>query len=91
MRQVNDHASPEIVKVLVGNKCDLPDKDRRVEVREGQELARRFSSRFVETSAKDGTNIQHAFRVLAQDIRDEVDPEGKHISMESSSLSSYRP
>lgn len=30
MRQISDYASPEIAKILVCNKCDLMDSERRV-------------------------------------------------------------
>ena len=57
-------ASPTISLVLVGNKIDLLD-DRKVTTEEGQALAQKLGLTYIETSAKDGTNIQDAFKMLA--------------------------
>jgi len=57
-------ASPTISLVLVGNKIDLVD-DRQVTTEEGQALAQKLGLTYIETSAKDGTNIQDAFKMLA--------------------------
>lgn len=57
-------ASPTISLVLVGNKIDLVD-DRKVTTEEGQALAQKLGLTYIETSAKDGTNIQDAFKMLA--------------------------
>ena len=57
-------ASPTISLILVGNKIDLVD-DRQVTTEEGQALAQKLGLTYVETSAKDGTNIQDSFKMLA--------------------------
>ena len=57
-------ASPTISLVLVGNKIDLVD-DRQVTTEEGQALAQKLGLTYIETSAKHGTNIQDAFKMLA--------------------------
>ena len=55
----------EITVVLVGNKCDL-EECREVETSEGREVAKKHMNNctFVETSAKDGTNVQNFFGTL---------------------------
>ena len=57
-------ASPTISLMLVGNKIDLVD-ERQVTTEEGQALAQELGLTYIETSAKDGTNISDAFKMLA--------------------------
>jgi len=54
--------------ILVGNKCDL-EGDRQVSREEGQEMARRFNCKFIETSAKSRVNVDNAFYELVREIR----------------------
>ncbi|KAL0089419.1 ras-like protein 1 [Phycomyces blakesleeanus] len=54
--------------VLVANKCDL-EGDRQVSTKEGQDLAKSFGSRFIETSAKQRINVDEAFFEVVRDIR----------------------
>ncbi len=51
------------LQVLVGNKLDLEAK-RAVSRAEGQALADEFGFRFVETSAKDNTNVEEVGAML---------------------------
>ena len=52
----------EITVMLIGNKCDL-EECREVETTEGQQAAKNLMNNcpFIETSAKDGTNVQTFF------------------------------
>jgi len=43
-------------------------QDREVEFEEGKQIAKEFSFRFIETSAKEALNITLAFHTLALDI-----------------------
>ncbi|KAI8334132.1 ras-like protein 1 [Blakeslea trispora] len=54
--------------VLVGNKCDL-ETDRQVSSQEGRDLAKTFGCQFLETSAKQRTNVDDAFFEVVRDIR----------------------
>ena len=60
-----------ILMVLVGNKTDL-DSERAVSTEEGEEFAKANNMQFLETSAKNGTNIEDVFvesaRIIAQKI-----------------------
>ncbi|KAJ5069996.1 ras gtpase [Anaeramoeba ignava] len=47
-------------KVLIGNKNDLFTK-REVKTKEGKELAKQLNCKFIETSAKNGENINQLF------------------------------
>lgn len=44
VKQIKTHASENVVKVLVGNKCDM--SDRQVTAREGQALAETLGVKF---------------------------------------------
>ena len=54
--------------ILVGNKSDL-EPERQVTTGEGQDLARTFSSPFMESSAKTRVNVEEAFFELVREIR----------------------
>ncbi|KAJ2058813.1 GTP-binding protein [Coemansia sp. S146] len=51
--------------VLVGNKCDLKD-ERQVSTKEVQELAAKFGCPYVETSSREGTNVDELFTVATR-------------------------
>lgn len=67
LSEVAAHAGPNVVKLLVGNKCDL-EEQRCVSAREGQALAERCGVKFMETSAKQCVNVEEAFHALAEEI-----------------------
>ena len=55
-RQVDRHAG-QALKIVIGNKIDLLD-DRVVENSEGTGMGRQLGAEFIETSAKEGDNIE---------------------------------
>jgi Ras-related protein Rab-1A len=55
-------------KLLIGNKCDLTDQ-REVDYETGQHLANELNISFIETSAKDSTNINDAFIIMTNEIK----------------------
>ena len=65
--EVRQHASPNIVKILVGNKSDLKDQ-RQISYQEGKEFADSLGMQFLETSAKESLNIAEAFSTLTKAI-----------------------
>ena len=70
VRQLEAHANPEIVKVLVSNKSDCTDK--RVDSATGEKLAKEYGMTFFETSAKDNKNINEVFTYLAKTVKDNL-------------------
>ncbi len=60
IKQIETHASKDVVKALVGNKCDKED-EKVVTTEMGQQLAEEFGLRFWEASAKSGLNISEIF------------------------------
>merc|ERR1711957_913509 len=71
MAEVEKHASDNISRILVGNKCDL-ESQRVVSSEEGQELADHYCIRFLETSAKDSKNVEQAFTLMTREIKNRV-------------------
>ena len=60
MADVDKFAKEGVLRVLVGNKCDL-DHKRQVSFDNGKELAEKYGIKFMETSAKDTVNIDELF------------------------------
>lgn len=56
----------DVVRILVGNKCDSPDK--KVSTEEGQALANQMNISFFETSAKDNLNIEKVFDEITKQV-----------------------
>jgi len=64
---VERNASPNIVKLLVGNKADLEHK-RVVDFASAKAVAERLNIEYLETSAKANVNIGKSFEQLAKSI-----------------------
>ncbi|RWW17196.1 hypothetical protein GW17_00018887, partial [Ensete ventricosum] len=60
---------PLLSILLVGNKCDLTDS-RVVSSETAKAFADEIGIPFLETSAKDSTNVEKAFMTMAADIKD---------------------
>ncbi|KAG2427245.1 hypothetical protein HYH02_014649 [Chlamydomonas schloesseri] len=67
MRNIEQHASDNVNKILVGNKLDLAEKRVVAEAR-GRALADEYGFRFFETSAKDNVAVEEAFLSVAKDV-----------------------
>jgi Ras-related protein Rab-8A len=75
VQQIKMHASDNVLKVLVGNKADV--EERQVDYSEGEALAKHIGVSFYETSAKTGDNIETLFHSMAEDIKRRIDQEEK--------------
>jgi Ras-related protein Rab-1A len=62
---IENNASDNVLKILIGNKVDLVD-DIEIKKEEGQQFANRYNMQFIETSAKLDTNVSEAFETLAK-------------------------
>lgn len=67
IRNIEQHASDSVEKILIGNKCDMTE-DKVIDTNRGQELADEYGIKFFETSAKTDTNVKKAFIAIATDI-----------------------
>ena len=69
MIHVQQHASANVNRILIANKCDVPEGDRAVTTEQGRALAEEYDIKFFETSAKDDVNVSEAFRSIAVDVQ----------------------
>lgn len=68
MTEVRRFACENVNLLLVGNKADLKDK-RAVEYDEAKAFADERGIPFLETSAKEDTNVDEAFTTMAREIK----------------------
>mmetsp|Transcript_8031 Transcript_8031/g.8550 ORF Transcript_8031/g.8550 Transcript_8031/m.8550 type:complete len:216 (+) Transcript_8031:243-890(+) len=67
LKELRDHAEPNIVVMLVGNKSDLRHR-RTVPTEEAMAFAENNSLAFIETSALDASGVDEAFRQILTEI-----------------------
>mmetsp|Transcript_25919 Transcript_25919/g.58492 ORF Transcript_25919/g.58492 Transcript_25919/m.58492 type:complete len:202 (-) Transcript_25919:178-783(-) len=68
MNEIDRYANDKVNKMLVGNKCDLTAK-KVVDYNTAKEFADQLGIPFLETSAKDSTNVEQAFITMAAEIK----------------------
>jgi len=68
IRNIEQHATESVNKILIGNKCDVADK-KVIDYERGKALAEEYGIKFLETSAKNSINVEEAFVTLAKDIK----------------------
>ncbi|EJF56281.1 GTP-binding protein ypt1 [Dichomitus squalens] len=79
MQEIERYASEGVKKLIIGNKSDLVEK-KVVEYSLAKDFADTVSIPFIETSAKNSTNVEEAFSLLAKTIKDEVDSQPEEAS-----------
>lgn len=67
MKEINENIGSDIIKVLVGNKCDLED-ERKVNEKEGNDAAAEYNIRFFEVSALSNQNVVAVFDYLTDEL-----------------------
>ncbi|XP_073115012.1 ras-related protein RIC1 isoform X2 [Elaeis guineensis] len=71
LSEIDRYASDNVNKLLVGNKCDL-DANRVVSYETGKAFADEIGIPFLETSAKDATNVEKAFMTMTAEIKNRM-------------------
>ena len=72
LREIERYASDKVITLLIGNKLDLKDK-RQVSYNIAHEFAQYHDMDFIETSAKENTNVGKFFVQVALKILEKVD------------------
>uniref|UniRef100_A0A8K9ULY8 small monomeric GTPase n=1 Tax=Oncorhynchus mykiss TaxID=8022 RepID=A0A8K9ULY8_ONCMY len=62
IRNIEEHASSDVERMILGNKCDMNDK-RQVSKERGEKLAIDYGIKFLETSAKSSLNVEEVSSV----------------------------
>ena len=71
LQEIDRYACENVNKLLVGNKCDLTTK-KVVDYNTAKEFADGLGIPFLETSAKNSTNVEDAFITMATEIQKRV-------------------
>lgn len=89
-RAVEQHADPDVVKLLCGNKVDL-DEERKVTTEQGRKMAQQIGARFCEVSALESTNVFEAFQFFSRDVYREYYAKRNPCASPSAVLLNPRP
>jgi len=73
LEEISRYAGSNVTRLLVGNKADLVEK-RVVGAQMAEDLSQHLGISHVETSARSSANVEEAFHLLAQEIREQVGP-----------------
>eukprot|EP00992_Anisonema_acinus_P001207 TRINITY_DN10410_c0_g1_i4.p1 TRINITY_DN10410_c0_g1~~TRINITY_DN10410_c0_g1_i4.p1 ORF type:complete len:202 (-),score=47.30 TRINITY_DN10410_c0_g1_i4:110-715(-) len=68
LSEIDKYATDNVNKLLVGNKCDLVVK-KVVDFNSAKEFADSLGIPFLETSAKNATNVEQAFMTMSAEIK----------------------
>lgn len=61
--------------MIVGNKCDVSQGQRRISAEQGQKLAQELKGGYIETSARDNRNVAKAFESMIAEIERGQEPD----------------
>ena len=72
LEEVEKHGATNLTKILIGNKSDLEEL-RQVEKKEAEKKAEEMGMPFLETSAKEGTNVEKVFLYVIKEIKEKME------------------
>ncbi|ANB14851.1 Rab family GTPase YPT1 [Sugiyamaella lignohabitans] len=84
-QEIDRYATEGVNKLLVGNKSDIADK-KVVEYSVAKEFADSMNIPFLETSAKDSTNVEQAFLTMARQIKERMGGAGEGGSSDKANV-----
>ncbi|KAH7638600.1 RAS oncogene family member Rab1 isoform X1 [Dermatophagoides farinae] len=73
LQEIERYACDNVNKLLVGNKADVIAK-KVVDYTTAKEFADNLGIPFIETSAKQATNVEQAFLMMASEIKSRIGP-----------------
>lgn len=73
LNEIERYANENVNKLLVGNKSDMVSK-KVVDSGTAKEFADSLNIPFLETSARDSTNVEKTFITMAQEIKNRLGP-----------------
>jgi hypothetical protein len=76
LQEIDRYACDTVNKLLVGNKCDLVSQ-KVVDFHTAKEFADQLGIPFLETSAKNSTNVEDAFLAMTREIKNGLPSEKK--------------
>ncbi|KAM4025074.1 ras-related protein Rab-26 [Anomaloglossus baeobatrachus] len=68
LTEIHEYAQKDVVIMLLGNKVDSTN-ERVVKIEDGERLAKEYGVPFMETSAKNGLNVELAFTAIAKELK----------------------
>jgi len=86
LQEIDRYACENVNKLLVGNKSDLTTK-KVVDFTTAKEFADSLKIPFLETSAKNATNVEQAFMTMAAEIKNRTGPSGNMAGGNNISIS----
>ncbi|KAI7904689.1 GTP-binding protein [Cokeromyces recurvatus] len=90
LEDVRQHANPNTVIMLIGNKCDL-ESNRQVSTEEAAKFAEENGLYFLETSAKSAENVEEAFERTAKAIQEKIQTGVIDMNSESNGIKLGHP
>lgn len=66
--ELREHTHPNVQILLLGNKCDVNDDEKQVNIESAESIADELHIPVTETSAKTGLNVEKAFIQIVQQI-----------------------